>query len=91
MPASLAGATEISYDLNNHPALRVIEEIIYKYHLNNRPAQEICLSQTKDADRKFFMTTPRLSAPGNIFRDSGFLRSAARCYLVNENTARLVA
>ncbi len=76
MPASLAGATEISYDLNNNPALRVIEEIIYKYHLDNRLAQEICLSQTKDSDRKFFMTTPRLSAPGKFFAAVDF--SAAR-------------
>jgi L-ascorbate metabolism protein UlaG (beta-lactamase superfamily) len=72
MPASLAGATEISYDLNNNPAVRVIEEIIYKYHLNNRPAQEICLSQTKDSDRKFFMTTPRMPAPGVFFANADF-------------------
>ena len=67
MPASLAGSTEIYYDLNNHPVLRVIEEIIYKYHLDNKPAQEICLSQTNDVDRKFFMTTPRTSATNRFF------------------------
>jgi L-ascorbate metabolism protein UlaG (beta-lactamase superfamily) len=67
MPASLAGSTEIYYDLNNNPALRMIEEIIYKYHLDNKLAREICLSQVKDADRKFFMTTPRVSAPGRLF------------------------
>ncbi|SDR28499.1 L-ascorbate metabolism protein UlaG, beta-lactamase superfamily [Rhizobiales bacterium GAS191] len=67
MPESLAGATEVCYDLNNNPALRVIEEIIYKHRLDNRPAQEICLSQTKDTDRKFFMTTPRVSGPGRFF------------------------
>lgn len=72
MPASLAGATEISYDLNNHPALRVIEEIIYKYRLDNRSAQEIFLSQTKDSDRKFFLTTPRVSAPGTFFATVDF-------------------
>jgi L-ascorbate metabolism protein UlaG (beta-lactamase superfamily) len=67
MPPSLAGAAELSYDLNNNAALRVIEEIIYKYHLENRSTQEICLSQTKDSERKFFMTTPRLSAPHAFF------------------------
>ncbi len=72
MPASLAGSTEIYYDLNNNPALRVIEEIIYKYHLDNKPAQEICLSQIKDVDRKFFMTTPRLSAPDRFFATADF-------------------
>jgi L-ascorbate metabolism protein UlaG (beta-lactamase superfamily) len=72
MPPSLAGATEIAYDLNNNPALRVIEEIVYKYHLDNRPGQEICLSQTRDSDRKFFMTTPRVAAPGNVFAQVDF-------------------
>lgn len=72
MPNSLAGAAEISYDLNNNPALRVIEEIVYKYHLDNRPCQEICLSHTKDSERKFFMTTPRMSAPGNVFASMDF-------------------
>jgi L-ascorbate metabolism protein UlaG (beta-lactamase superfamily) len=72
MPASLAGAIEISYDVNNNPALRAIEEIVYKYHLNNRSTQEICLSRTKDSDRKFFMTTPRVSAPATLFTSIDF-------------------
>jgi L-ascorbate metabolism protein UlaG (beta-lactamase superfamily) len=72
IPSSLAGTTEIYYDLNNNPTLRVIEEIIYKSYLNNRPAQEICISLTKDADRKFFMTTPRVSAPGTFFATVDF-------------------
>jgi L-ascorbate metabolism protein UlaG (beta-lactamase superfamily) len=72
MPLSLAGATEVSYDLNNHPALRVIEEIVYKYHLDNRPTQEICLSQVKDTERKFFMTTPRVSTPDAFFATADF-------------------
>jgi L-ascorbate metabolism protein UlaG (beta-lactamase superfamily) len=72
MPPSLAGAAEICYDLNNNPALRMIEEIIYKYHLDNRSAHEICLSQTKDSERKFFMTTPRVSAPGRFFAPVDF-------------------
>ena len=72
MPASLAGATELSYDLNNNPTLRLIEEIIYKYHLDNRPAQEICLTQIKDSDRKFFMTTPRVSMPNAFFSKMTF-------------------
>ena len=60
IPTSLAGATEIAYDLNNHPVLRVIEEIIYKYHLDNRHTQELHISHIKDSDRSFFMSTPRL-------------------------------
>jgi L-ascorbate metabolism protein UlaG (beta-lactamase superfamily) len=72
MPTSLAGATQISYDLNNNPALTVIEEIVYKHHLDNRASQEICLTQTSDSERKFFMNTPRLSAPGSFFANVDF-------------------
>lgn len=72
MPPSLAGATEISYDLNNHPTLRPIEEILYKYHLDDRPAQEVCLTQTKDSDRKFFMSTPRVAMPDAFFSKASF-------------------
>jgi L-ascorbate metabolism protein UlaG (beta-lactamase superfamily) len=73
LPESLAGVTELSYDLNNNPTLRVIEEIVYNYHLDNWSAQEICLSQTMDAKRKFFMSTPRVTAPGNVFAKIDFL------------------
>jgi L-ascorbate metabolism protein UlaG (beta-lactamase superfamily) len=71
IPSSLAGATEIVYDLNNNPSLRVIEEIIYKYHLDNTSAREICLSETTDCDRKFFMT-PRVSRPSTFFAPVDF-------------------
>ena len=72
MPPSLAGATEIAYDLNSRPILRVIEEIIYRTHLNTHVGQEICMSQIKDTDRKFFMTTPRVSAPNIFFAEADF-------------------
>jgi L-ascorbate metabolism protein UlaG (beta-lactamase superfamily) len=67
IPSSLRGSIEIYYDVNNNPALRVIEEIIYKYHLDNLTDREICLSQTKDSNRRFFMTTPRVSASDVFF------------------------
>jgi L-ascorbate metabolism protein UlaG (beta-lactamase superfamily) len=72
MPSSLAGATEITYNLNNNPALRIIEEVIYKYHLDNLFTQEVCLSQIKDSERKFFMTTPRLPGPDDFFASIEF-------------------
>ena len=40
VPSSIAGATELSYDLNNHPNIRVIEEIANDHYLNNKHAQE---------------------------------------------------
>ena len=66
VPTPLSGAVEIAYDLNNNPTLRVIEEIIYKYHLDNTHTQEIYLSHVKDADRQFFMSTPRLADADTI-------------------------
>ena len=58
--SSIAGAIEISYDLNNHPNIRVIEEIVYDHYLNNKHAQEVLLHNIKDTQRTFFMSTPRL-------------------------------
>jgi L-ascorbate metabolism protein UlaG (beta-lactamase superfamily) len=72
MPTALAGATEIYYDLNNNPAIRIIEEVIYKNHTYDTSSQEICLSQVKDSDRKFFMTTPRVSGPNTFFTTVDF-------------------
>jgi L-ascorbate metabolism protein UlaG (beta-lactamase superfamily) len=61
IPPSLAGAIEIAYDVNNNPELRIIEEVVYKYNLDNRHTQEIRLSSIPDSERKFFLSTPRLS------------------------------
>jgi L-ascorbate metabolism protein UlaG (beta-lactamase superfamily) len=58
---SIAGAIEISYDINNHPNVRVIEEIVYDHYLNNKHAQEVLLHNIKDTERTFFMSTPRLA------------------------------
>src|SRR6185437_14553991 len=58
---SIAGAIELSYDLNNHPNIRVIEEIVYDHYSNNKHAQEVSLHRIKDTRRTFFMSTPRLA------------------------------
>src|ERR1051325_1776637 len=60
LPASLAGLVEASYDLNHHPSLRVFEELIYRGELAGTAAQEIAFCKTPDAQRNFFINTPRL-------------------------------
>ncbi|WP_414445208.1 MBL fold metallo-hydrolase [Burkholderia sp. 22PA0106] len=67
LPASLAGLTELVYDQNNQPAIRIIEELVERTGLTNRASQELLLTTVADADRKFFMNTPRVSGPGNVF------------------------
>jgi len=66
LPGSLAGLIEASYDLNNHPSLRVLEELIYRNSRLHAPAQEIAFSKTPDHQRNFFINTPRLASSDRI-------------------------
>jgi L-ascorbate metabolism protein UlaG (beta-lactamase superfamily) len=67
LPASLAGVTELVYDPNNQPSLRIIEELAPRVGLSTTASQEILLTDIADRDRKFFMNTPRLDGPGRFF------------------------
>jgi L-ascorbate metabolism protein UlaG (beta-lactamase superfamily) len=61
LPAELRGLVELVYDTNCHPRIRVLEELAYlQEELDDREGQEVCLSNVRDVDRKFFLTTPRL-------------------------------
>lgn len=60
LPASLAGLVEATYDLNNHPSLRVLEELVYQDDLARTAPQEIGFCRTRDDARNFFLNTPRL-------------------------------
>ena len=71
LPKSLAGVVELAYDINNHPTIKLLEEIIYKYGIDNRFTHELLLHDTVDSDRKFFMSTPRL------LTDTAFLAKVA--------------
>lgn len=65
IPASLSGLVEFLYDLNNHPRLRLQEELLYDEHTQT-DLQEISLSLTRDAERPFFMSTPRLKSADSM-------------------------
>ncbi|WDD90606.1 MBL fold metallo-hydrolase (plasmid) [Burkholderia sp. FERM BP-3421] len=60
LPASLAGLVEAGYDLNNHPSLRIVEDLVYLDGPAHADAQEIAFSRTRDEARNFFINTPRL-------------------------------
>ena len=67
LPPTLAGLTELVYDQNNQPTVRIIEELVSYAGLTNTASQEILLTGIADAERKFFMNTPRIAGPGNFF------------------------
>jgi L-ascorbate metabolism protein UlaG (beta-lactamase superfamily) len=71
LPASLSGVVEMSYDLNNHPRIRVFEELLYDAALN-RTTQEVAFSSMKDEQRDFFLNTPRLDGTDRIVAPMAF-------------------
>ncbi|WP_046159154.1 MBL fold metallo-hydrolase [Chromobacterium vaccinii] len=84
LPEPLQGLVEVSYDLHNHPSLRLIEELLYLEDWVDGAGQEIAFSLDKEEERAFFMNTPRVDAPGRMvvplpFADARFdLLSASR-------------
>ncbi len=59
IPDNLKGLIELVYDLNNHPSIRLIEELFYhKYYTNTY--QNISLSFIENDFRSFILSTPRL-------------------------------
>jgi L-ascorbate metabolism protein UlaG (beta-lactamase superfamily) len=66
LPRELAGLAELTYDLNNHPTLRIIEELLYEAPLADVATQELAFFQTPEEERKFFLNTPRLDTPGRL-------------------------
>lgn len=67
VPESLRGVIELAYDLNNHPQIKVIEQLLYAQMPELRDLEEICLHSTADTQRTFFMSTPVLERAGRLF------------------------
>jgi L-ascorbate metabolism protein UlaG (beta-lactamase superfamily) len=61
----LGGLVEFFYDLNNHPKIRIHEELLYDAGLG-ADTSEIMLSAIPDGRRPFFMNTPRLKSLDNL-------------------------
>jgi L-ascorbate metabolism protein UlaG (beta-lactamase superfamily) len=86
VPAPLQGFIELTYDINNHPKIRLLEELAYeRWSRYTAALQEICIHTTADQDRPFFMSTPLLKADDRVvlrrpFRDPVVdILAAARC------------
>lgn len=73
LPQSLRGCVELAYDLNNHPSIRTIEDLLYEESSGQGAGQELCLTSVGDAARKFFLTTPRIEDARALFLRMSFL------------------
>ena len=64
LPRTLTGLVELMYDVHDHPKIHLLEELLYSEYGQalRKNAQEISLSTTKDSERGFFMSTPRLES-----------------------------
>ncbi len=60
VPEELKGYIELVYDANNHPAIRLIEGLLYRNSNYQTACQSIALSLTDEDSRSFVLSTPRL-------------------------------
>lgn len=71
IPSPLRGLTEIVYDLNNKPSMRLIEPLFYrKYYTVDH--QSIALSLTNEDHRKFVLSTPRIDQEDEVYLNIPF-------------------
>ena len=66
LPESLRGFVELVYDVHHRPSFRFFEAMLYESGMA-RHTQEVMLQATGENDRHFFMSTPRIEAPGSRF------------------------
>ena len=60
VPEPLKGFVELVYDVNNQPAIRFLESLLYRSSCYDEAAQSIDLSVVDQDDRPFVFSTPRL-------------------------------
>jgi L-ascorbate metabolism protein UlaG (beta-lactamase superfamily) len=60
VPAILRGYVELVYDLQNQPAVRFIEPLLYNSPFYRKAAQSIALTLINSDHRSFIFSTPRL-------------------------------
>jgi L-ascorbate metabolism protein UlaG (beta-lactamase superfamily) len=67
MPGALRGYVELVYDYYNRPAVRFMENMLYRSEHYNEGLQSLRIFQLwRDEARPFFMSTPRLPDGGQI-------------------------
>jgi L-ascorbate metabolism protein UlaG (beta-lactamase superfamily) len=67
VPEPLRGYVELVYDLNNHPASRFIERLLYRSPYYDPTLQSIGLSLINGDYRPFVFSTPRFWQEGQVF------------------------
>lgn len=65
LPPSLQGLVECLYDLNDHPHVRLFEDLLYDEEMTSG-TQEIFMQLAGEQDRHFFMSTPRLDSDDSM-------------------------
>lgn len=76
VPEILKGYVELVYDLNNYPAVRLIEGLLYKSPFYKESSQSIAFALCEADDRPFVLSTPSLPRDGRLHRRVPF-RSAS--------------
>lgn len=68
LPPSLAGMVELMYDINNHPRIHLIEELLYAEYGDDlcTDVQQIAVSAVPESERRFFMSTPRIESAATL-------------------------
>lgn len=66
VPERLKGYVELVYDLNNQPAIRFIEPLLYHSPYYNESAQSIKVKELTGDYRPFLLSTPHLDEAGQV-------------------------
>ncbi|MEW6735628.1 MAG: MBL fold metallo-hydrolase [Acidobacteriota bacterium] len=72
IPDVLRGYVELIYDLNNRPAIRFIEGLLYRSPYYNESSQRISLTLAEKDNRSFAFSTPRLMMDDHLYLDIPF-------------------
>ena len=77
-PAALRGRVELVYDANNHPKIKVLEEMLAFDDMDLRTSQSVLLHTERDDERSFFLSTPVLEAGKGLIINRQFDSEALR-------------
>jgi L-ascorbate metabolism protein UlaG (beta-lactamase superfamily) len=89
LPESLRGVVELAYDIQNAPVVKIREELLRQDRHYECAFREVALTRTEDAQRNFFINTPKLPQDDDLIVPVDFagraleLLAAARLHAVN--------
>lgn len=82
MPENLKGYVELVYHLNNNPAIRYLEGLLYKSKYYDPALQSISLSLSEEDGRAFAPSTPRLPDEKKLGWNIPSPMSGSICFLL---------